>query len=862
MTDTANQNDLNSLYEQFKDVDNNIIFSIYEQTNRNIENTRNQLMAMFPRYGPQRTRAFAMVKAVLPGVPDEEIHKKLDETGNDANRAINFLASSSSYIAPPKRKPAQTQAPQYTNVYRPNQAPVQVPQQPPMEQQRPNFPPPPNVVVVPQPAQPQIQPQPKFGQVTFNPTKSFIMLKEQKSVLKKDTEALSKEAAEKRAELAKLGQELEKKKAESGDIAALQAEKLRKEQEIQAINQKWAEAEEKARANEEAQKYLIESNKKLKEEVEQKNKLEEELKRKSKESEEKDIEIKKMEEEFKAKERQLQEESAKSNDAKEAELKTKEAELERLREGMLAFEAQKRKSEEEKEALQRQIEELREKDSVTLTLDSESLNLPVVIGGDDGDSDKDNGTVDGAERTNVFNIMLSYNAPERSIEARFSVKDEFGLCGKETIALVSLSDMSISEAIRLDKIEEEPKEADNNNDDDDNFGENLVNDEEEDDKVCDKDAKCYKIAFRVPYDGMFDVRIAQNNLHATNPLSTSEPIIVSDLEVVGEYDKENKKIVANVYKKNANSGITLSKDAKICLYIFNREDNRSWHASSNLTLLNDDGNGNGEECVTSANNNKLCETVEFPVTYDGYYELRVFDSQVKWLGFSQGHAIAKSKDVLVGPDMPLHITADVEDTYTMKVQWDSTLSGVNDWIGLYNHSLRSNSKEIIKYEYVKDSDIKAEDHSAEFTFDIPRTPGKYEFRYFFCNSGKSANHPKCFGPGYFCSGYSESFTVRKADRIKAELSGKIVIVDYFCPSVDPTGSNRVEVYNSAEQGAKKVGTVECNRKPKNEGPNRGQVSIDLQKQEYSGASEEEKEQWVIKYVDANGNVIATTPFPK
>ena len=213
----------------------------------------------------------------------------------------------------------------------------------------------------------------------------------------------------------------------------------------------------------------------------------------------------------------------------------------------------------------------------------------------------------------------------------------------------------------------------------------------------------------------------------------------------------------------------------------------------------------------------------------------------------------------MGPEKPLDIEPDFDETYTVKVYWDNTASSSGDWIGIYSCSSHSN-KAYLTYKKIEKADIGEENRRAVFTFDIPRKPGMYEFRYFFYSS---TTGPLQGNYGFFCSGYStEPLRVRRTDKVTAKREGQILIVSYCCPSVNPAERNTVAVYRSEAQDAKVVGSIECNKAEKDAGPNRGQVSIDLQKPEYRCASEEERAAWFIRYLDARGNTVASAPFPK
>lgn len=800
------ESDLKSLTDYFKGISKSEIESTYDQSNRDSRLTYENLIRLYPRFDPKRAENIKRIKEIVPLLTDDQIQNALDENDGDVNKAINQLVAQS-YKSP--------QMSQYRPSYRPQQQ---------QGNQRFQPPPPPNIF-----------PQQQQNNNVFKPTKSIMIINEQKDKLKKENEEIAKKLAE-------MEKENERLKNENGDhvkiqeermkeIENLRSEKNKKDKEVEELRQKTLALEACAISNEKDKNGMVKMAEKLQAENDHNLLL---LK-------EKDEEKRKIEEESKEREKLLEEKFNKSNTEKENEIQKLNDEKKILMEKQLQIEKEMAEIEErnrimaeEKNELLKRISEQKNEENKEEEKEEENNNDSILRSENNDESEKVK------TLPNPFGIQIEYTCENRSIISKFGNISNFGLSGKETIALVSLSDMTVCETIPLFSFIKKD-EIEKVNDD-------VINNE---------------VTFKVPFDGMFDVRIAEDKKHIKSPLSVSENVIIDDIEIFGEYNPETKKITAKINKKNIKSGITLSQKSTIGLYIFNRIDHRSFYDQKPLNVILRSEN---EEDGKINDDLKLCDDVEFDVKYDGFYDLRIFDSNVNWLGLSMGHPVAKSAAILVGPDMFISIEPEFTESYTVKLQWDNSLSTVGDWIGLYSHSNNSNTKNIISYKKIEKIHLNSE-KVGMMSFDIPRIPDVYEFRYFFAKSTTGLFQGNV---GYFCSGYSDSFKVKKMDRMSAKLEGQILIVNYCCPSVNPAEANVVAICKRGDDVTgcddvtapmTVVGSMGCNRAAKNEGVNRGQVSIDLQKQEYRGASQEERGRWVIKYVDARGNDVVVIPFP-
>jgi len=166
----------------------------------------------------------------------------------------------------------------------------------------------------------------------------------------------------------------------------------------------------------------------------------------------------------------------------------------------------------------------------------------------------------------------------------------------------------------------------------------------------------------------------------------------------------------------------------------------------------------------------------------GYYDLRYYPNK----GYVEK---SRSEPFLVGPQM--EVDAKLEGRRKIEVRWNRKAEKDGDWMALYPVSTYSNTKYLqMVYASTANSD-------GVVTFDAPRTPGKYEVRYFFTSKRNAT--------GYAYSGVSKPIEVLNEDSVSVEQTHPVVKVHWQTYSQEPNTSDWVAIYDSSDEKAERLG---------------------------------------------------------
>lgn len=197
---------------------------------------------------------------------------------------------------------------------------------------------------------------------------------------------------------------------------------------------------------------------------------------------------------------------------------------------------------------------------------------------------------------------------------------------------------------------------------------------------------------------------------------------IGGVKIKGKYSPDTHTITATW--SFSGGGVAEAGKDWVGLYIYGRADNKSHYTWAYVPASGH---------------------LEFTPKYNGYYDLRYF---VK----GAAEPVARSGRILVGREKPICVEvrprqSDDDDCEgTLCVDF-SVFDGENgkDWIGLYKTSTKSNRDYICTYSPKDGSGVTA-------VTVPPKVDGECHLRYFFYDSTS-------YQYGYFCSGYSPSFTV-------------------------------------------------------------------------------------------------------
>lgn len=234
----------------------------------------------------------------------------------------------------------------------------------------------------------------------------------------------------------------------------------------------------------------------------------------------------------------------------------------------------------------------------------------------------------------------------------------------------------------------------------------------------------------------------------------------------------------------------------------------------------------------------------------GFCELRYFEIQAYW-SMKNCH-VSRSDRILIGEEVKL-IGEVNENSGMVNVLWEelpASSKGASDWIGLYNVEEQSNGKfKVWNYASKGKSEIRNGREYKILSFNRPREPGTYEFRFFFgCATGTF---------GKFCSGYSNQIGIANESILAVEVSGdeKSFYVKYCCPSSEPTNKDYIGIYKSP--GSEEcLGRENCLDKGRNKVLNSGSVLFEGLLGKYTT---KERENWEIRFISMS-KVVAKIPF--
>ena len=300
----------------------------------------------------------------------------------------------------------------------------------------------------------------------------------------------------------------------------------------------------------------------------------------------------------------------------------------------------------------------------------------------------------------------------------------------------------------------------------------------------------------------------------------------------GVYNRETKKVDVTW---ELLPGWKVEGDT-IALYIYNRVEDSSFYTKFSVS-----------DC-------KGATSYSLKGPENGYCELRYFKVSPQW-GIKRDLHISRSERFLVGDEIPL--IADVgRDNGIITVYWSKwpVLKSQYDWIGLYKAETRSNRK-YSAFKYIKEG--KGTMHNGTeynyIEFERPRESGTYEFRFFFYS-------PYANTYGNFCSGYSNTFVINNVNELTVEMreDRKSFYVKYYCPSAEPNTNDWVGVFRSVEcKNSEYLRYKYCQDMGRNMKLNSGSVLFEdmLEK-----TSAKESSSWEIRFITADGRVVARTPF--
>jgi len=173
----------------------------------------------------------------------------------------------------------------------------------------------------------------------------------------------------------------------------------------------------------------------------------------------------------------------------------------------------------------------------------------------------------------------------------------------------------------------------------------------------------------------------------------------------------------------------------------------------------------------------------------GYFDLRFYTNK----GYVER---SRSKPFLVGPKMD--VNAKLEGRRKIEVTWDRGSETAGDWMALYPVSTYSN------YKYLQQISAASANSDGVVTFDAPRTPGKYEIRYFFTAKRNAT--------GYAFSGKSNVIEIPNEDSLSVIATHPVVRVRWQTFSQDPNNSDWVGLYDSSDDKAERLGWVYLSKK--------------------------------------------------